>query len=117
VSLLLLYTAALQDTFQYRTTDSATPTALQSNLATVSVTVTDPPPTANPDQASVAAGATVTIPVLTNDLGGTEPLIVTDVTQPTQGNAAVTQAGDAVTFTAPANFAGQVSALILRPGR
>ena len=51
----------------------------QTDSTTVTIAVTPPKLTAVPDSASTSAGTLVTIDVLTNDTGGTPPLIISAV--------------------------------------
>jgi hypothetical protein len=80
--------------------------------ARVTVTITDPGITENPDSATAPANTPVTIPVLANDVdnlgGGNANLIVASVTQPAAGGSVVISADrKSVIFTPAAGFAGQ----------
>ncbi|MDP6673471.1 MAG: Ig-like domain-containing protein [Gammaproteobacteria bacterium] len=83
------------DSFQYQVTDS-TPDV--SNVATVSVTVTEVPVAV--DDSAVTSGAMeVVIPVLDNDTGlGSIPLMVTIATNP-GGGTAVAQSDNTIVYT------------------
>jgi hypothetical protein len=97
------------DTFTYSIDDNDGDT---SNAATVSVTVTpsNDDPTANDDLAVAADGATITIDVLANDNDPDgDPLIITAVTQPTNGQVTIANDGSSVSFTTVPNTEGQES--------
>jgi len=86
------------DSFTYRITDSFGQTA----TATVRITVNPPGLNAVDDTASTSAGTPVTINVLANDAG--TGLTVAQVTNPSNGGAAIS--GNSVIYTPNANFAG-----------
>jgi outer membrane protein OmpA-like peptidoglycan-associated protein len=92
------------DTFTYTISDGKGGTS----TATVTITVADQAPVAVDDAVSVARGASVNVPVLSND---TDPegqaLRVTGIDQP--ANGAATLANNIVTYNAPLGFAGTVS--------
>ncbi|WP_157751958.1 beta strand repeat-containing protein [Actinoplanes derwentensis] len=90
------------DTFHYTISDGKGGTA----GATVTVTVVDGPPEANPDATSTSTNEPVTLNVLTND---TDPngdtLTLAAVTAPAHGTVTFTQAG-AVTYTPDDGYYG-----------
>lgn len=95
------------DTFTYRASDGA----LESNTATVTVTVAAPnlAPTAGNDSAGTSEDTTVTIPVLVNDSDPEgQPLTVQLASQPSSGSATVNP-NQSVTYVPALNFNGQVS--------
>ena len=98
----LLYTAANgyvgPDDFTYTITGQTGLTATGS----VNVTVTEIPPVANPDTATVVAGGSVLVNVLANDTG--TGLTLTSVSQPANGTAAI-QNGQ-ILYTPAAGFVG-----------
>jgi hypothetical protein len=81
-------------------------------MALVTVTVTDPGITVEPDTASTPANTAVTIPVLANDVdnltGDNSDLIVASITQPPSGQGSVAISGDqkSVIFTPASGFIG-----------
>lgn len=85
------------DSFTYKITDVWG----RSSTATVSLTID---PTAVADTASVPAGGTVTISVLSNDLGS--GLSVHTVGTPGHGAATISGGATTVDYTAPANWSG-----------
>jgi hypothetical protein len=105
---LLTYTPAADyhgpDSVTFRASDGA----LESNVATVSISVTpvNDAPVANPDTATAEQnGAAVTIAVLANDIDvDGDTLSVTAVTQPANGIATV--ASPNVTYKPGLNFTG-----------
>jgi hypothetical protein len=92
------------NTFTYQARDSL---LALSNVATVTVSVTNAPPVAVNDAATTPQGVAVNINVLGNDSDpdGNTPLTVANLTQPANGTAAV-QANNTVTYTPNAGFAG-----------
>lgn len=82
-------------------------------MALVTVTVTDPGITENPDSATTQANTPITIPVLDNDVdnlnGSNATLRVGSVTQPPSGQGGVTIAADqrSVVYTPASGFSGQ----------
>lgn len=98
-----IYTPALaffgQDSFTYKANNS-----VDSNVATVTITVNRPPVAVN-DAASTQPNIAVTVNVLTNDSDPeNQPLTITEVTQGTNGTVAI--AGSAVTYTPNTGFSG-----------
>ena len=97
------------DSFTYKANDGNA----DSNVATVDLTVdaVDDPPVAVNDAATVSEDAPATsIDVIQNDTdtdGG--PKVVSSVSQPAHGTAAVTQSGGAVSYTPAANYCGSDS--------
>ena len=93
------------DSFSYTITDVASATA----TANVTVTVAPPPnvpPVAEDDTATTWEAVSVTIEVLANDTDGdSDPLSVTDITQPANGTTTLNP-DDTVTFAPNAGFAG-----------
>jgi hypothetical protein len=106
----------LVTSFTYQAMDAL---GLESNVATVTVTVNpappveeppaNEPPVANDDTASTTAGEAVVIDVLANDSDpdGNYPLTVVNLTQPTQGS--VTTNGTTVTYTPPDSVANEIT--------
>ncbi len=94
------------DTFTYTVSDS------QGNQATASVTVTitqNVAPTAQSDVATTSEGQAVVIDVLANDTDSNgDPLTISGITQPTNGNVAVNLDGT-VTYTPGSGFVGSDS--------
>jgi hypothetical protein len=86
------------DSFSYTVTGQ---TGL-TGTGTVNVTVTEIPPVANPDNATVAAGASVLVDVLANDTG--TGITLTSVGTPAHGNASI-QNGKLL-YTAAETYAG-----------
>jgi hypothetical protein len=96
------------NTFTYRASDGT----LESNTATVTVTVAAPnvAPTAGNDSATTAEDTPVTIAVLGNDSDPeSQPLTVQLASQPSSGSAVVNANDQTVTFTPSLNFNGQTS--------
>jgi ribosomal protein L24E len=92
------------DTFQYTIADTQ---GHVSNVATVTVTITDVPPVANNDTATVARGGSSTINVAANDSDPDGTLDLTSiqiVSQPTDGTVTVHNDGT-VTYTNNGNTA------------
>jgi putative nucleotidyltransferase with HDIG domain len=93
------------DGFIYQVTDGSA-----SATAAVGVTVVavNAAPIVNPDSALANGGATVTIPVLSNDTDPDgDPLVVTGVGTPSAGSA--TTNGTSISFTAPSGLSGVVT--------
>jgi VCBS repeat-containing protein len=94
---------AATDFFTYAAMDTVT--SQESNVATVSITVTplNDPPVANDDQAAMVPDTTVTIDILANDsdVDG-DPLTVTNVTDP----RVTVNPDQTVMFTPDAGFTG-----------
>jgi hypothetical protein len=100
------YTASVSytgpDSFTFKANDGA----LDSNLGTVHVTVTDNAPIAVNDSAVTVPGKPVFIPVLNNDSDpDNDPLQLVSVTQPANGVAWITS-GNLVVYQANAGFYG-----------
>jgi Big-like domain-containing protein len=98
-----------QASFTYQARDAL---GALSNVATVTVTVTNAAPIALDDNAATTAGTAVNIAVLANDSDpdGNTPLTVVSLTQPAAGTgAAVLQANNTVTYTPTAGFTGTAS--------
>jgi len=96
------------NTFTYRASDGA----LESNTATVTVTVAAPnlAPTAGNDSATTLEDTAVTIAVLGNDSDPEgQPLTVQLASQPSSGSAVVNTNDQTVTYAPSLNFKGQVS--------
>ena len=90
-------TNGTSDSFTYTATDSL---GAISNTATVTVTVLNNGAlTAGDDNSTTLARTPVSIPVLGNDTGGTPPLSVVNLTQPTNGGTAVLNANGTITYT------------------
>jgi hypothetical protein len=98
------------DSFTYEVNDGS----LQSNVATVVVTVTAPslPPQANDDSYSIAHGQTLTVGaaagVLSNDTdsAGLTLAVVPETTATAQGGTVTLNADGSFTYTPPAQFHG-----------
>lgn len=93
--------------FGYTVTDGAA-----SDTANVTVTVANvpySPPQARPDFAYVRPGASVLVPVLSNDSddGLPSPLSIASVSPPATGSAVIQ--GNGILFTAPVNFTGHIT--------
>jgi hypothetical protein len=97
-----------QDSFTFKASDGG----LESNIATVSITVTpvNDAPVANADSASAVVGQTISIAVLANDTDiddAVSTLRVAAITQqPTYGVAVISGEGTSINYTAGATFAG-----------
>jgi subtilisin-like proprotein convertase family protein len=92
------------DSFTYKASDGS----IQSNTATVTITINTAPVAAN-DSAFTNKGVPVTIPVLTNDTDvNGDALSVTALTQPASGSV-VLNANGTVTYTPLSSFVGTVS--------
>ncbi len=94
------------DRFSYQVCDT------QGGCATaqVSVTVTNPPPTVQPDQARTNQNTAVTIDVLANDSdpdGALDRSVLTIVAVPNNGRADVDQPAGAVIYTPNPGFIGE----------
>ncbi|HIJ89167.1 MAG TPA: hypothetical protein HPP97_16040 [Desulfuromonadales bacterium] len=90
-------------TFTYTVKNSSIP-GVASNSAIVTVTVTAVPPVAVADSATVLAGSTVIIPVLTNDTV-TVPTVINVATvtvTPATAGSATANGNGTVSYTAPA---------------
>ncbi|MFZ4856355.1 MAG: Ig-like domain-containing protein [Desulfuromonadaceae bacterium] len=90
-------------TFTYTVKNSSIP-GVASNSALVTVTVTAVPPVAVADSATVVAGSTVIIPVLTNDTV-TAPTVINVATitvTPATAGSATANGNGTVSYTAPA---------------
>ena len=97
-----------QDSFTYTISDGNGGT----DTATVflSITESNQPPTASPDQATTPEDQSVVILVLSNDSDpDQDPLSITAVTQPSHGAAEIVEAGQAVRYTPAENFHGNDS--------
>ena len=82
------------DSFRYRVTDGT----LQSEWATVTVTVIDGPPVAGDDSVSTPKNTPVTVSVLGNDSDPDGDLIsISSVGRPSNGTA--TASGGSITYT------------------
>jgi uncharacterized protein YjbI with pentapeptide repeats len=96
------------DSFTFKANDGS----LNSNVATVSITVNpvNDPPVANPDAATATAGGTIAISVLANDTDvddATSTLTVGAITaSPSHGTAVISADGKTINYTANATFAG-----------
>ncbi len=96
-------------TFTYQAADSL---GALSNVATVTVTVTNQPPVAVNDNATTTAGTAVNINLTANDSDpdGNTPLTVANLTQPAAGTGSVSPLGStSATYTPPAGFTGTAS--------
>ncbi len=100
----ILYTPTVgysgPDSFSYTVKDAAGQTA----STTVSVTVTPSPLIAVADSATTAADQAVSVNVLNNDTGGTQPLSVSAVTAPAHGTATIS--GTAILYTPTVGYSG-----------
>ena len=88
------------DGFSYTVRDATG----QTDSTTVSVTVTSNVLIAVPDSATTAPGKAVSINVLNNDTGGTQPLSLSAVTAPAHGTATIS--GNAILYTPTAGYSG-----------
>lgn len=90
------------DAFTYRANDGTA----NSNVATVTVNVTNTPPVAGADAATTLKNVPVTIAVLANDTDADgDALSVTNLTAPANGSV-VLDPGGTVTYTPNAGFSG-----------
>jgi hypothetical protein len=97
------------DSFTFKATDAR---GAASNIATVSISVTsvNDPPVAVDDSATTPQDLAVTIPVLDNDSDPDgDALIVTAVTDPSNGAVTISADGKTVTYTPNLGFTGSDS--------
>ena len=105
----ITYTPALNytgpDSFMYKVRDNL---GIDSNVATVSITV-NAPPVANNDSATTNKNTAVVINVLANDSdpdGTVNPATVTIVSAASHGTISINPTTGAITYTPTSNFAG-----------
>lgn len=90
------------DSFTYDVTDGN----LVSNIATVTITVTNTAPVANDDVASTEEGVPVTIDVLANDVDADGDAIAINSFDATSGNGGTVSCGATCDYTPPGGFTG-----------